>query len=164
MSKSLYELTAEFSDLAYLLEQEDADEAEITAKLEEVEKDIDTKADGYARIVRNWAAEAEGLASEIDRLTKRRKAVESAAERLKRYLQNAMLMTGKTAIATSIGKWSIRNNPPSAVITDFAKIPERYLIPQEPKVNNRQIIADFKENGEIIPGVEVVRKQSLSFR
>lgn len=162
--KSLYELTNEYSEFAALLEDDESDEVEIYGKMNEVLKDIDAKADGYAKIARNWASEAEMLSAEIDRLTKRKRAVENASTRLKQYLQNAMLLTGKTTIGTTIGKWSIANNPPSAVITDFAKIPACYLIAQEPKVDSRQILADFKKTGEAIPGVEVVRKQSLRFR
>lgn len=162
--KSLYELTQEFSELAYALEQEDANEEELAALLDDVSSNIDAKADGYAKIARNWASEVEMLKGEIDRLTKRKKALENAQTRLKRYLQDAMILTGKTAISTTIGKWSIATNPPSVSVSDFAAIPERYLIPQEPKLDSRQILADFKLNGEIIPGVEVVRSQSIRFR
>lgn len=162
--KSLYELTEEFSDLVLLLESEEVSEEEIAFEMQRVSEDIDTKALGYAQILRNWTIEADGLSSEIDRLTKRRKTVENASKRLKQHLQNAMVLTGKKQIATSIGKWSIRNNPPSAVVTDFAAIPARYLVPVDPKVDSRQIIADWKNNGEIIPGVEIQIKQSLQFR
>lgn len=162
--KSLYELTEEFSDLVLLLESEEVSEEEIAFEMQRVSEDIDAKALGYAQILRNWTIEADGLSSEIDRLTKRRKAVENASKRLKQHLQNTMVLTGKKQIATSIGKWSIRNNPPSAVVTDFAAIPARYLVPVDPKVDSRQIIADWKNNGEIIPGVEIQIKQSLQFR
>lgn len=162
--KSLYELTEEFSDLVLLLESEEVSEEEIAFEMQRVSEDIDAKALGYAQILRNWTIEADGLSTEIDRLTKRRKAVENASARLKRHLQNAMVLTGKKQITTSIGKWTIRNNPPSAVITDFASIPARYLVPVDPKVNSRQIISDWKQNGEIIPGVEIQVKQSLQFR
>lgn len=162
--KSLYELTEEFSDLVLLLESEEVSEDEIAFELAKISESVDAKADGYAKILRNWAIEADGLASEIDRLTKRRKAVENASTRLKQHLQNAMVLTGKNQISTSIGKWSIRTNPPSAEITDFSAIPERYLIAQEPKVDKKQIVADWRNNGEIIPGVDIIRKQSLQFR
>lgn len=162
--KSLYELTEEFSDLILLLESEEVSEDEIAFELAKISESVDTKAEGYAKILRNWAIESDGLSSEIDRLTKRRKAVENASKRLKQHLQNAMVLTGKKQIATSIGKWSIRNNPPSAVITDFAAIPARYLVPVDPKVDSRQIIADWRNNGEVIPGVEIQIKQSLQFR
>lgn len=162
--KSLYELTEEFSDLVLLLESEEVSEDEIAFELAKISESVDAKAEGYAKILRNWAIEADGLATEIDRLTKRRKAVENASKRLKQHLQNTMVLMGKKQIATSIGKWSIRNNPPSAVITDFASIPARYLVPVDPKVDSRQIIADWKNNGELIPGVEIQIKQSLQFR
>lgn len=162
--KSLYELSEEYSDLVLLLESEDVSEDEIAFELAKISESVDTKAEGYAKILRNWAIEADGLATEIDRLTKRRKAVENASKRLKQYLQNTMVLMGKKQITTSIGKWSIRNNPPSAVITDFAAIPARYLVPVDPEVDSRQIIADWKNNGEIIPGVEIQIKQSLQFR
>lgn len=162
--KSLYELTEEYADLVLLLESDELTEDEITFEMNKILADVDTKAEGYAKILRNWAVEADGLATEIDRLTKRRKAVESASTRLKQHLQNAMVFMGKSQIATPIGKWSLRNNPPSAEITDFAAIPERYLVAQEPKVDKKQIVSDWKNNGEIIPGVEIVRKQSLQFR
>lgn len=162
--KSLYELTEEYADLVLLLESDELTEDEITFEMNKILADVDTKAEGYAKILRNWAVEADGLASEIDRLTKRRKAVENASKRLKQHLQNAMVFMGKKQIATPIGKWSLRTNPPSAEITDFSAIPERYLIAQEPKVDKKQIVVDWRNNGKIIPGVEIIRKQSLQFR
>lgn len=77
--KSLYELTEEFSDLVLLLESEEVSEEEVAFEMQRVSEDIDNKALGYAQILRNWAIEADGLSSEID------KAYQEAKGRRKRF-------------------------------------------------------------------------------
>ena len=84
---TLYELTNDWLQLMTLLE-EGADEDVINDTLEGLDYEIEQKADGYARVIRNIEADIAGLKTEIDRMTNRKKVLENNITRLKANLQN----------------------------------------------------------------------------
>lgn len=163
---TLYELTAEYAAIMAALEAETEEEyqEELLADLAALNEDIAQKGEGYARVIRNMEAEADGLAAEIKRLQAMKKRREDAIERMKAGLLEAMRTAGADKLQTSIGKWSRRLNPPSVDILDAAKVPEKYLVYKDPDVDKRAILQIYKSEGEIIPGTKIVRKESVSFR
>ena len=164
---SLYELNAEYSELQAMLEhgaETPEEEQAIADALEAVAGDIEAKADGYAKVKRNMEAEAEAIRNEEKRLYARRKLLENGVERLNLAIFNTMKLTGAKKIATSIGNWSIKTNPPKVEVKDMAKIPARFLIEQPPTVDKSGMLREFKETGEIFDGVEITRGESLQFR
>lgn len=165
MSK-MYELTGAWRAAVDAYDAaEDADErAEALAILEGVEADMSDKADAIARIVRNYKAEAEGLKAEEQRLAAKRKARESAIDRLNAIMLDAMRATGAEKVETSIGKWSVQANPWSCEVLDAAQVPEEWHIPQEDKIDRAGLVKHFKETGEIMPGVEFRQTTGIRFR
>jgi len=162
----LYDLTGDYAALwAQLEDCENEEQAlEILNAITALETDIVTKSENYARLLRNKAAEAEMCASEIKRLTEKKRIAEASAERLKENMCFAMETAGLGEISTSIGKWKIRTNPPSVAITDESAIPAEYLIPQPPKVDKKGILQAFRANGEYIPGTDIIRTEGVQFR
>ena len=137
---TLYELTNDWLQLMTMLE-EGADEDVINDTLEGLDYEIEQKADGYARVIRNMEADIAGLKAEIDRMTNRKKVLENNITRLKVNLQNSMEITGKTKFKTNLFSFNVQANP-AAVIMDeqyLENIPEEYLIPQEPKIDRKKI-------------------------
>ena len=47
---------------------------------------------------------------------------------------------------------------------DADKIPERFLIPQPPKVDARAILDEHKQTGELFDFCEIVRRSGVRFR
>ena len=162
----LYELTDMWSSLMadYESAESDAERAEIITALQAVECGIEQKADNYARLVKNATAEADALAEEIKRLTAKKKAAENLVDRLKENLLFAMGVAGATELKTSIGKWRIQKNPLKAVITDEKLVPARFLIEQPPVADKKAMLEEFKETGEVIPGVSFEQNESVRFR
>lgn len=162
----LYELTDAYAEIVQHLEdatsQEEYDGA--LNALTAIETDIVTKAENYARIIRNKTVEADGYAVEIKRLQAAKRAAEGTIDRLKDNIHFALGVAGATELATTIGKWRICQNPPSVEITDAALIPYEYMIPQPSTVDKRKILDDYKAYGAAIPGAEIVRKESVRFR
>lgn len=163
---NLYDLTGEYVSLYAQLEDCENEEQALTIlnAITAVEADITDKAENYARVLRNKAAEAEMYAAEIKRLTERKRIAEAAADRLKENIRYAMELAGATEIRTTIGAWKIRTNPPSVQITDESAIPAEYLIAQPPKVDKKAILHAFKVNGEYVPGPDVVRTEGVQFK
>lgn len=132
---SLYELTGQMLQLQAILEEEDDQDRVKTVldTMEGLDYEIELKADGYAKIIRNLSADVEGLKAEIDRLTRRKKALENNIAALKSRLEESMILTGKEKFKTQLFSFSVQNNPPKVVIDDPDLIPSAYLIPQPPK-------------------------------
>ena len=163
---SLYEITGEYAALLGALEAAETDEeAEaIYLSIEAVDADLGAKADAYARIMRNYQSDAEALKAEIDRLAAKKKRAEAAVERMKAAMLENMQKLGLKDIQTSIGKWRVQQNPWSCSVQDPDEVPAEYHIPQPDKIDARGILDNFKATGEILPGVEITRREGVRFR
>ena len=142
---SLYELKGQYLELLSMME-EGADEETIKDTLEGIEGEIEVKADNYARIIRQLESDANGLKTEIERMTDRKRALENHVSYLKNNLQDAMILTGKEKFKTELFSFNIQSNPASVVIDDPTSIPAEFLIPQEPKVDKKSIKEYLKDN------------------
>ena len=142
---SLYELKGQYLELLSMME-EGADEETIKDTLEGIEGEIEVKADNYARIIRQLESDANGLKTEIERMTDRKRALENHVSYLKNNLQDAMILTGKEKFKTELFSFGIQNNVPSVVIDDPTSIPTEFLIQQEPKVDKKAIKEYLKNN------------------
>lgn len=163
---SLYHIANEYARLAAAYEdaQTDEERAAADAALAALDMSLADQADACARLTRNLKAEAAALAEEIRRLQDLKKRKDSAAERVRAGLQAAMEAANVRRVDTSIGRWSVRKNPPSVMIVDVAEIPEDYLVPRPPKVNAAAIRDHFKATGEIVPGTEIHYGEGLQLR
>ena len=142
---TLYDLTQDWIQLMNMLE-EGADEEVINDTLEGLDYEIEEKAEGYAKVIRNIESDVAGLKTEIERMTDRKRVLENNISRLKNNLQAAMELTGKTKFKTDLFSFNVQNNP-AAVIMDeqyLENIPEEYLIPQEPKIDKKKLATDLK--------------------
>lgn len=143
---TLYELTSEYLDLLAMLEDPEADEQIINDTLEAIGGELEDKADGYARVMRQMDADAKAIKAEEDRLAMRRKSLENRSAWLKDRLQSVMEVTGKTKFKTQFFTFGIQKNPASVVIDDESKIPAGYWIPQQPKLDKASLKDWLKEN------------------
>ena len=159
---TLYELTGQYRELLDMAETEELDKQLIADTLEALEGEIETKADGYAKIIRELEGKAELLKSEIDRLSNRKTAIENNIKSMKEALQNAMYITGKVKFKTNLFNFSIQKNPPKLVIDKPEEIPEKFLIPQPPKVDNTKLKEVLKEKE--LPFAHLEQSESLRIR
>ena len=93
----LYELTNELQDLIEMLEEDPENEA-IKETIATLLLDLDDKAEDYVRVIRQLEADAEAAKAEKLRLAKKQSAAENAAKRMRDYLKDAMILTGRTKI------------------------------------------------------------------
>lgn len=163
---TLYELTGHYGALFAALDQagDPEEQAKLLAEIDQVNQSIGDKAEAYTRAMLNISADINAMAVEINRLTHRRKALESRIESLKNGLMNAMKVAGAGKLSTSIGTWVLAVNPPSVEVTDLDKVPKEFLVSQPPKVDARKVLAVYKATGEIFDGVEIRRKESVRLK
>ena len=142
---TLYEISAEFQRLYWMADEYDWTPEEIADTLEGLDYELEEKADAYAKVIRSLEGDIASLKAEIDRLTARKKTIENNIKNMKESLEGAMRASGKQKIKTKLFSFGIQKNPPALKIDDPNAIPTKYLIPQEPKVDNAAIKKMLKE-------------------
>ena len=163
---TLYELTADYENLLHLAEDPDTDPQILKDTMEAIEGEIEEKADGYAMIVKELEAQELALKMETDRLTNRRLAISNNITCLKRGLEAAMRLTGKTKFKTTLFSYGIQKNPPSVVMDEqyIENIPEDYLKYKDPDIDKKRILADIKAGKDLTGIAHIVQTESLRIR
>lgn len=163
---TLYEIVNDYLTIQHMMEDPDLDPQTLADTMEGIEGELEVKADGYAKVIRNMEADIEAIKSEVNRLTDRRKTIEKNIQTLKLALQKSMEITGKTKFKTELFSFGIRNNAPSVIMdeTDIRKIPSEYLRIRDPEVDKNKL-KDALKNGVDLSGVaHLESSQSLSIK
>ena len=160
---TLYELKEEYEMLLEMAEDPMIDPITLEGTLEALDGELEEKADGYARVMRQIEYDMATLTTEEARLRNRRKTMENNLRRMKERLEDAMLATGKTKFKTDLFSFAIQKNPKSVMIDDISRIPKEYLIEQEPKVDRAKLKADLTA-GVILDGAHLEQSESLRIR
>lgn len=128
-----------------------------------VQMERDEKALGVACYVRELLAEADAVKAEKDRLTKRQRALENQAERVKAYLaafvpQGEKLKDGRVQVS-----W--RKSESVQVDVPAEQLPTMYqrVIPEQ-REPDKTALKDAIKTGAQIPGVQLVTKQNIQIR
>lgn len=160
---TLYSLTEEYQELMSMALDPDVDPEALADTLEGIEGEIEYKADGYAKVMRNLEADASAIKAEIARLTERKKHIEANVDRMKKSLETAMRLTGKTKFKTSLFSFNIQKNPAALKIDNPDRVPEEFLIPQDPKINTTAIKKELKE-GTVFDWCHLEQGESLRIK
>lgn len=162
---TLYELTSDYLELLNLLEDPDGDPQAIEDTLEGLDYEIELKADGYAKIIAQLDADASAVDAETKRLQTRKKRMRNSRDRLKKALAGAMIATGKRKIKTELFSFSIRKTPARVVIDEqYENLPEKYLIPQDPKIDKDKIKDDIKAGKDLSGIAHLEQDETVSIR
>lgn len=146
---TLYQLTDNFKQVLEMAQDPSIDPQAIADTLEGIGGEIEDKADGYAKVIKELEADSDKLTAEITRLTDRKKALQNNIKRMKESLTAAMQATGKIKFKTDLFSFNVQKNPPTLVIDDETKIPKEYYIPQEPKLDTTVIKELLKSGTEL---------------
>ena len=160
---TLYELTDDYRNLLEMAQNPDIDGQAIKDTLEAIQGDIEEKADGYAKVIKELSADTDKITAEIKRLTVRKNTIQNNIAYMKQSLTSAMTVTGNTKFRTDLFSFNIQKNPPALVVDDEKAIPQEYLIPQEPKVDKKAII-DFLKGGNDVPYAHIEQSEGVRIR
>jgi len=119
--------------------------------------DLDTQIATVVRSIDEDRMLIFGIEARLEELTARAQRLEHRAEAKEKAILHAMTEAGMKKIELPDGTISVRQNPPSLVVTDEAAVPDLYYIyppAPEPRLDKRTILADLKI-GEVIPGCEL---------
>lgn len=161
--KNLYELTSDWNKVANMLYDEDVDEKMVLDTLESIEGDIEDKANGYAKIIKELEAKAKARKEEAKRLSDSSKTFENKVKFLKQILFNSMKETGKTKFTTNLFSFNIAKNGGKQALTIDGEVPEEYT--KTVIENDTDKIRQALENGKNLPFAHLEpRGESLRIR
>lgn len=144
---TMYELTRQFEELLEMIDDPNIPDDVLQDTMEGLEGEIELKADGCAKVIAEATGRAEMLTAEIERLTARKAALLNGAKRIKGTITDMMIHCGKPEFKTDLFSFKIQKNPPKVVID--GNVPDKYLVPQEPKVDLKSIKADIDSGAKI---------------
>lgn len=160
---TIYDLTNEYIQLLEMASDPEVDPDVLADTMEGLEGEIEDKADGYAKVIRQIEADAAAIKEEIGRLQERKGHLENSIARMKNALQTAMEVTGKTKFKTALFSFGIQKNPASVVL-DTEEVPEEYLVYQAPKVDRGKIKEDLKAGKDLTGIAHLEQGESLRIR
>ena len=145
---TLYELTGNYQKLLEFAAGSDPDTFDDALKaLEDIEGEIENKADGYGKVLCSIAADIATIQAEITRLTNRKTAMENSVKKIRDRLQAAMEATGKRRIKTATFSFWIQKNPPVVQVTDEKKIPKEFWKQPAPVLDKTELKKYLNQNG-----------------
>ena len=154
----------------YEIEQEilalvDPETGEITdfEALDKLNMARETKLENVAMWVKNLVAESKAIREEEKALAERRRAAESKAERLEKYLDQTLsgekFSTAKVAISYRKSRAvEIADEATFIAIADTA-----YIVPQPPKID-RKAVGDALKGGAVIVGATLVERNNIQIK
>ena len=160
---TLYQLTEAYQELLSMALDPDVDPEALADTMEAIEGEFEDKADGYAKVMKEMKVFEDAKREEGKRQIDGANALKAKRERMSETLANAMKLTGKTKFKTAFAGYNIQKNPPALKIDDPSKVPDEFLIPQEPKIDSAAIKKELKE-GVVYDWCHLEQSESLRIR
>jgi hypothetical protein len=158
---SLYELNGIYLDI--LNNGADWDQEALQIAMESITDSIEVKVENYAKMIRHLEGEQLMLKAEEERISKRRKSLESQVKRLKEGMQLSMELTGKEKIKSSLFTiWIQESKSASVDVTNEKQLLKEYKIPGI-TIDKKQLLADLKA-GKVVRGAKLQESSSKSVR
>ena len=107
---------------------------------------------------------AEALKARVDGMRERLSRIQHTASQKRLAALEAMEQVDLKKIVEPDFTISVRLSPPGVVVTCESEVPDRYKVPQPPKIDRRKIL-DALKSGDAIPGAVLSNSQNtLSVR
>jgi len=147
----------------------DADDAELFRDMIEGETSFFEIIDAIFELIQQDGELVTGIKKRADDLSARRGRIEDRIAMRRAKIETALMVYGDK-VERPEATFSIRQNPPSVVVSDEMLIPAKYWKPGEPKLDKTLLSADLKAlkdqpDAEPIPGATLNNApQSLTIR
>jgi hypothetical protein len=165
-SLTLYEIEAAYREMLESLCDPEANHPmqAIADTLEGIEGQFQDKAVNVAKFMRNLEASAEAIKEVEEKMSQRRKALESRAKWLREYLKGNMEKAAVTKIESPWFVLSIQKNPAALKIVDEAAIPPFFKTEVVTFELDKASIKQTLEAGEEVPGAVLSQGTRLVVR
>lgn len=160
----LYELTNAINQVWDLVNNDEMDLEVLEDTLQSLEEEIEKKAEGIAHIMRQLDSEADYIKAEEKRLKERRDAVENRKDRLKKYLEEQLTLSGMDKVKTATVTVALQNNPPSVFIENENFVPEQFVTVETIRKVDKKSLLQALKDGEMFDGISLKQGRSLRIR
>lgn len=163
---SLYELTGDAIRLRDLLTEGEIDEEIIRDAIVNNNEEIALKLENYAKFIKNTESDIAGLKAEELRLKDKRKALENTIDRMKKAMQDALILSGNNKVKSPLFTFAMQKNPPSVVMDEqyIENIPEKYIIHPEPTIDRKALLNDLKSGVDLDGIAHIEQTESMRIR
>jgi len=144
---TLFEVAAEYREVAAMLEDSWLDEQTIADTLESMQGEFEDKAIAVASFARNLEAEASAIDDAIKGMEARAMSLKKRSKSLRDYLHGAMNATNIKNVSCPYFVISIKANPARVVIDDESSLPQRFMVTPPapaPRPDRRAIAEELK--------------------
>lgn len=131
--------------------------------MEAIDGEIEDKADGYAKVIKELEGRAYLIDKEIKRLQDKKKTIGNNIKHIKGSLERSMIATGKRKFKTLLFSFGIQKNPASVNVINPEAVPEEFWKQQDPVLDKRGLLSFIKENGNT-DYAEITQSESLRIR
>lgn len=163
MSFTLYEINDMYLNLIDLIES-GADEEDIKVALDNIDDELEEKADSYAVVIKRLEATEAMIQEEEKRLHAKRKTITNNIKNMKNRLEEAMILHEKKKFKTDKFSFNIQKNRAGLKILNEAEIPEKYKEEKIEIVIDTNKIIDEIKSGLEVQGAELIQTESLRIR
>ena len=126
---TLYDIIGEYQELYAMLSDPEADEQIIADTLEAVTGELEVKAEGYVKVIRQLDAEAKAYDAEADFFKQKATIRKNNIKRMKEALTAAMIATGhddKAGLTAGDFTLKVQNNGGVQPLKITGEVPESY--------------------------------------
>jgi hypothetical protein len=138
MELKLYEIADQYREALQALADPELPPEVVQDTLEALTGDFALKARNVAAVVLLLEGEAELIEKAMQRMGRRRKALENRAEGLREYLKVQMEKTGLGEVKSPELMLKIRQNPPRVILDDETRVPRRF--------RHKEVLIHFDKN------------------
>lgn len=157
---TLYEMTAQASELYELLQNEEIDEQVFLDTLEAI--GTEEKIEGYCQVIKELQGDLDKYKTEADRITARMKTVKNGIDRMKDSLLTFLRASGQDKVKGGTFTVSIGTSKQTNII-DESLIPTEFKTPQPDKID-KTAIKKAIESGQAVLGAEIIINESVRIR
>ena len=133
---------------------------EIAQLLEEVEKGLAEKVDGYHHLIGYAEAQAKLWSEKAERLQKIANGCNSFAQMLERRLKEAMILAGVTELTGEEVRYKLQRTAPQLLLRE-QELPVEYLVVKQTTAPDKVRIRQELTNGATIKGAALVEQVCL---
>lgn len=157
---NLYEMTVAAAGLYDLLTSGEIDEQVFNDTLQAM--GTEEKLESYCKVIRQLEADADMLKAEKERIEKKVKTVNNSIERMKKAV--IAFMKAQDTQKASAGTFTVALSASKAVnILDECKVPKKYFIKQEPKID-KKTIRELLMSGAKVKGCELQTNEGVRIK
>ena len=157
---TLYEMTAQASELYELLQNEEIDEQVFLDTLEAI--GVEEKIEGYCQVIKELQGDFDKYKAEADRLTARMKTAKNGIDRMKDSLLTFLKVSGQSKVKAGTFAVSIGTSKQTNIL-DETLIPTEYKTPQPDKID-KTAIKKAIESGVDVAGAEIIINEGVRIR